>query len=63
MIVGWLLTVAAISLGVPFWFDLLGKIVHLRASGHNRPGDRGICRRGTSVGRSPARSPTLGYSR
>ena len=42
MIVGWLLTVAAISLGAPFWFDLLGKIVHLRASGHNRPGDRGI---------------------
>ena len=42
MIVGWLLTVAAISLGAPFWFDLLGKIVHLRASGNNRPGDRGV---------------------
>ena len=35
-IVGWLLTIAAISLGAPFWFDLLGKIVHLRASGRNR---------------------------
>ena len=37
-IVGWLLTIAAISLGAPFWFDLLGKIVHLRASGRNRAG-------------------------
>ena len=33
MVVGWLLTVAAVSLGAPFWFDLLGKVVHLRASG------------------------------
>ena len=33
MIVGWLLTMAAISLGAPFWFDLLSKISHLRASG------------------------------
>lgn len=30
---GWLLTVAAISLGAPFWFDLLGKVARLRASG------------------------------
>ena len=35
-LVGWLLTIAAISLGAPFWFDLLGKIVHLRASGSKR---------------------------
>ncbi len=33
MIVGWLLTMAAISVGAPFWFDLLSKISHLRASG------------------------------
>ena len=39
MIVGWLLIIAAISLGAPFWFDLLGKIVHLRASGRNRQRD------------------------
>ena len=32
-IVGWILTIAAISLGAPFWFDLLSKISHLRASG------------------------------
>ena len=36
MIVGWLLTIAAISLGAPFWFDLLGRIAHLRAAGRNR---------------------------
>ena len=39
MIVGWLLTIAAISPGAPFWFDLLGKIAHLRAFGKNRAGD------------------------
>ncbi len=30
---GWLTTVFAISLGAPFWFDLLGKAVNLRAAG------------------------------
>ena len=39
MIVGWLVTIAAISLGAPFWFDLLSKISHLRASG-TREADR-----------------------
>ena len=38
-VVGWLLTMAAISLGAPFWFDLLSKIAHLRASG-TREADR-----------------------
>lgn len=41
MIVGWLLTIAAISLGAPFWFDLLSRIARLRAAGRSRPGDRG----------------------
>lgn len=31
--VGWLITTAAISLGAPFWFDLLGKVANLRGSG------------------------------
>lgn len=31
--IGWILTIAAISLGAPFWFDLLSKVSHLRASG------------------------------
>lgn len=30
---GWLVTAAALSFGAPFWFDLLGKIVNLRAAG------------------------------
>ena len=33
MFVGWVLSIAAISLGAPFWFDLLSKISHLRGSG------------------------------
>ena len=36
MVVGWLLTIAAISLGAPFWFDLLGRIARLRAAGRAR---------------------------
>ena len=30
---GWLLTGVAITLGAPFWFDVLGKVSNLRASG------------------------------
>jgi hypothetical protein len=32
-LVGWLLTAFAISLGAPFWFDLVNKFTNLRASG------------------------------
>lgn len=32
-VVGWLLTAVALSLGAPFWFDLLNKVTNLRASG------------------------------
>ena len=32
-VIGWLITAAAVSLGAPFWFDLLGKIANLRGSG------------------------------
>ena len=31
-ILGWLITALAISLGAPFWFDLLNKLVQLRTS-------------------------------
>jgi|GEM_PF-974104 len=31
-LVGWLLTAAALSLGAPFWFDLLQKLVKVRGS-------------------------------
>ena len=30
---GWLLTVAAISLGAPFWFDTLSRLSRLRSTG------------------------------
>ncbi len=32
-VVGWLITALAISLGAPFWFDILKKIVSIRSSG------------------------------
>ena len=31
--IGWFITIAAISLGAPFWFDLLGRVAHLKGSG------------------------------
>jgi hypothetical protein len=33
LIVGWLITAIAISLGAPFWFDALGKLALLRTTG------------------------------
>jgi hypothetical protein len=36
-IVGWILSVAALSLGAPFWFDLLNKLVNLRLAGRAAP--------------------------
>jgi hypothetical protein len=35
-LLGWVLTTAAISLGAPFWFDLMGRVARLRGTG-NRP--------------------------
>ena len=37
-ILGWLVTALAISLGAPFWFDILKKVVNLRGAG-KRPDD------------------------
>lgn len=39
LVVGWLLTALAGSLGAPFWFDLLSRFVLVRNSG-NPPGDK-----------------------
>jgi hypothetical protein len=33
LVVGWLITAFAVSLGAPFWFDLLNKFINVRASG------------------------------
>jgi hypothetical protein len=35
--IGWLLTALAISLGAPFWFDLLSKFIQLRGTGTKPP--------------------------
>jgi hypothetical protein len=32
-LLGWLITILAISLGAPFWFDLLNRFVNLRSAG------------------------------
>jgi hypothetical protein len=32
MLLGWLLTAIAISLGAPFWFDALNKIMVVRST-------------------------------
>ena len=37
-LLGWIMTTAAVSLGAPFWFDLLGKVANLRGSGGNKSG-------------------------
>lgn len=37
-VAGWFLTVAALSLGAPFWFDFLGKVSRVRQTGI-RPSD------------------------
>lgn len=34
---GWLLTALAVSLGAPFWFDLLNRLVDLRGAGKKPP--------------------------
>ncbi len=39
-IVGWLLTAAALSLGAPFWFDMLNKVMRIRLAG-NTPAEKG----------------------
>lgn len=36
-LLGWLITAAAVSLGAPFWFDLLGKVANLRGAGAKAP--------------------------
>jgi hypothetical protein len=32
-VAGWLLTGLALSLGAPFWFDLLSKFINIRGAG------------------------------
>lgn len=32
-LLGWLLTILALSLGAPFWFDMLNKLINIRSAG------------------------------
>jgi hypothetical protein len=34
-VVGWILTITAVSMGAPFWFDVLNKFVNLRNAGRS----------------------------
>ena len=36
-LLGWLITALAVSLGAPFWFDMLGKFMTVRASFKPKP--------------------------
>ncbi len=38
---GWLITGIAISMGAPFWFDLLGKLINVRNTGSKPPTKEG----------------------
>jgi hypothetical protein len=49
--VGWLITAMAISLGAPFWFDLLKRFVSIRSSGKAESVDP---RKGAGAGSVPA---------
>lgn len=40
-LMGWILTAAAVSLGAPFWFDLLGRVAKLRGTGKRPEGASG----------------------
>lgn len=44
---GWIMTALAISMGAPFWFDLLNKVMSLRTAGPRPAGDE-TARKGTS---------------
>ncbi|WP_129780789.1 peptidoglycan-binding domain-containing protein [Peristeroidobacter soli] len=39
MLLGWIITAIAVTLGAPFWFDILSKVVKLRGSGPRIDGD------------------------
>lgn len=57
---GWLLTAIAVSLGAPFWFDMLNKLINLRLVGQKPekapPFDarKALDASGTAIGTAPA---------
>lgn len=57
-VVGWAITALACTLGAPFWFDLLGKLTKLRASGARPSTTKGLDSAGQPPGSQLTRSPT-----
>jgi hypothetical protein len=41
IVLGWLVTAALVTLGAPFWFDLLSKLIALRSSAKPKPAGAG----------------------
>lgn len=52
---GWLLTALAISLGAPFWFDLLNKLIKLRDSGPKAKNTSAADKGNTGGGANPVK--------
>jgi hypothetical protein len=51
---GWLLTIAAISVGAPFWFDTLSRFVNIRGSGKPPASDKPRSATATATPAAPA---------
>jgi hypothetical protein len=56
MVLGWLITAAAASLGAPFWFDSLKRVISVRSSG-KAPEERPLSPKEVSQPREPGQRP------
>lgn len=56
MVLGWMITAAAASLGAPFWFDTLKRVISIRASG-KAPEERPLSPKEVSQPREPGQRP------
>ncbi len=58
-LVGWVLSIAAVSLGAPFWFDTLSRFINLRGAGPvERPKHKGDIRSDRRTTREAEATPT-----
>jgi hypothetical protein len=55
-VLGWLITAIAISLGAPFWFEMLNRIMPMRST--VKPGERGLLSQASTEG-PPAEAKTF----
>ncbi len=56
LVLGWLITASAASLGAPFWFDLLKRVVAIRSAG-KAPEERPLSPKEVSQPREPGQRP------